>query len=393
MYLRAEQRYQAETAAARLTEILTATVPTVYGETIGAVPSIDPVADGASADGWRTTTTVAVTADAVIQTAPVVSNTIAPASTTIAPAGEAALAPAQTAIAPARDYLAPAGPRLAPARDSVAPTRDALAPASRSIAPTSDAPAPAPTPTSAARSANLASTVAALVAWTTKTGVASVRANPAYRRALQSLSLRVNPASRRALQSLVPASVLGVIAIAALIGLAGTIWPARSADGPPPGADKAQGTTAIQAAGLVPGIDGAGTASAPSPRRPAVAEEARQAGPGEQAPPAAVVKPSRQAGLAQARRTNTREPAVRPAAVTPVHTASEAQLRVTSNPPGARVTVNGIGWGQTPLTIGHLPLGTKTIRLTRDGYASEQRVVDLSADASSAVHIALRRAE
>jgi hypothetical protein len=379
MYLRAEQRYQAETAAARLTEILTATVPTVYGETIGAVPSIDPVADGASADGWRTTTTVAVTADAVIQTAPVVSNTIAPASTTIAPAGEAALAPAQTAIAPARDYLAPAGPRLAPARDSVAPTRDA--------------PAPAPTPTSAARSANLASTVAALVAWTAKTGVASVRANPAYRRALQSLSLRVNPASRRALQSLVPASVLGVIAIAALIGLAGTIWPARSADGPPPGADKAQGTTAIQAAGLVPGIDGAGTASAPSPRRPAVAEEARQAGPGEQAPPAAVVKPSRQAGLAPARRTNTREPAVRPAAVTPVHTASEAQLRVTSNPPGARVTVNGIGWGQTPLTIGHLPLGTKTIRLTRDGYASEQRVVDLSADASSAVHIALRRAE
>jgi hypothetical protein len=81
------------------------------------------------------------------------------------------------------------------------------------------------------------------------------------------------------------------------------------------------------------------------------------------------------------------------AAATPVHTASEGQLRVTSTPPGARVTVNGIGWGQTPLTIGHLPLGTKTVRVTRDGYASQQRLVDIRGDQPTAtLHLTLGRA-
>jgi hypothetical protein len=66
---------------------------------------------------------------------------------------------------------------------------------------------------------------------------------------------------------------------------------------------------------------------------------------------------------------------------------------VTSTPPGARVTINGIGWGQTPLTIGHLPLGVKTVRITREGYTSAQRTVDLRTDASSAVHVALQPVE
>jgi len=84
----------------------------------------------------------------------------------------------------------------------------------------------------------------------------------------------------------------------------------------------------------------------------------------------------------------------RPAAVTPVHTASEGQLRITSTPSGARVTVNGIGWGQTPLTLAHLPLGPKTVRVTQTGYASQERQVDLRGDSALAsVHMALRRTE
>jgi hypothetical protein len=50
---------------------------------------------------------------------------------------------------------------------------------------------------------------------------------------------------------------------------------------------------------------------------------------------------------------------------------------VISTPSGARVTVNGIGWGQTPLTIEHLPPGMKTVRVTRDGYVSQERFVDI----------------
>ena len=57
------------------------------------------------------------------------------------------------------------------------------------------------------------------------------------------------------------------------------------------------------------------------------------------------------------------------------------------------MTVNGIGWGQTPLTVGHLPLGTKTVRVSRDGYASQQRVVELrSSDAAAALNVTLPRA-
>ena len=50
---------------------------------------------------------------------------------------------------------------------------------------------------------------------------------------------------------------------------------------------------------------------------------------------------------------------------------------MTSTPAGARVTINGIGWGQTPLTIDHLPLGAKTVRITRDGYTSLERSVTI----------------
>ena len=58
---------------------------------------------------------------------------------------------------------------------------------------------------------------------------------------------------------------------------------------------------------------------------------------------------------------------------------------------GARVTINGIGWGQTPVTVKNLPLGTKTVRLTSDGYASQQRTVELGSGGAYAVHMALNR--
>ena len=60
--------------------------------------------------------------------------------------------------------------------------------------------------------------------------------------------------------------------------------------------------------------------------------------------------------------------------------ATEGELTVTSDPSGALVTVNGIGWGQTPVTIRYLPFGKKLIRATKPGYVSGQRVLDFGSD-------------
>ena len=56
---------------------------------------------------------------------------------------------------------------------------------------------------------------------------------------------------------------------------------------------------------------------------------------------------------------------------------SGTELVVTTQPEGARVTVDGFSWGVTPVTIHHLPPGDKRIRLTKEGYATEERVLRL----------------
>ena len=73
--------------------------------------------------------------------------------------------------------------------------------------------------------------------------------------------------------------------------------------------------------------------------------------------------------------------------------ASPAGLVVITQPEGARVTINGVGWGMTPLTIGigHLPPGAKRVRITKPGYRSEERVVATDPERPAAtLRIALR---
>jgi hypothetical protein len=66
-------------------------------------------------------------------------------------------------------------------------------------------------------------------------------------------------------------------------------------------------------------------------------------------------------------------------------------MTVTSTPAGARVTVDGIGWGETPVTIRHLPPGQKVVRVTKEGYVSQQQTVSVPGDRrSAAVRITLR---
>ncbi|MEO8256912.1 MAG: helix-turn-helix domain-containing protein [Acidobacteriota bacterium] len=69
-----------------------------------------------------------------------------------------------------------------------------------------------------------------------------------------------------------------------------------------------------------------------------------------------------------------------------------SELVVTTEPPGARVTVDGIGWGSSPATIRFLPAGSKRIRVIKEGYGSEERVITVSDGRRSTLGIRLRAA-
>ena len=68
------------------------------------------------------------------------------------------------------------------------------------------------------------------------------------------------------------------------------------------------------------------------------------------------------------------------------------QLVVRTEPAGARVTVNGIGWGVSPVTIGHLPPGTKHIRITKEGFASAERVLTIETGQQQTIDLQLNGA-
>jgi transcriptional regulator with XRE-family HTH domain len=65
-------------------------------------------------------------------------------------------------------------------------------------------------------------------------------------------------------------------------------------------------------------------------------------------------------------------------------------LVITSVPAGARVTVNGIGWGTTPLSIPHLPAGTQRVRLVKEQFQSEERIVHIGEERPGRLSITLK---
>lgn len=79
-------------------------------------------------------------------------------------------------------------------------------------------------------------------------------------------------------------------------------------------------------------------------------------------------------------------------AAAPVSSAAApaiTELLVTTEPSGARVTVNGIGWGTTPVAIRHLTPGAKRIRVSKDGYQAAERVLPLEQGSKQSVAIEL----
>ena len=70
--------------------------------------------------------------------------------------------------------------------------------------------------------------------------------------------------------------------------------------------------------------------------------------------------------------------------------ATEVALTITSDPPGARVVVDGIGRGATPLTIHNVNGGALRVRVIKDGFLSQERVIRVGAGRQPAtLHLAL----
>jgi cytoskeletal protein RodZ len=104
------------------------------------------------------------------------------------------------------------------------------------------------------------------------------------------------------------------------------------------------------------------------------------------APSAPAPRPTATSGV---RDVAAAAPAPAKAPATPL--ATEGRLVILSDPTGARVTVNGVGWGATPLTIQYLPLGEKRVRVTKAGYISAERTVRVDGNRPSAtVRLTLR---
>lgn len=70
--------------------------------------------------------------------------------------------------------------------------------------------------------------------------------------------------------------------------------------------------------------------------------------------------------------------------VPPAREDFEGELMITSTPPGAHVTVNGVARGETPARVRFLPPGTYTIRIIETGYRIAERRAMLSPERARA---------
>lgn len=157
-----------------------------------------------------------------------------------------------------------------------------------------------------------------------------------------------------------------IVAITIVVGLR---WsspaktPVIAASTPPASADVPALTPAPTPAPVAPPR----TAASATPRQLPVTKPSVAKAKASEVAPAAVVT----------------EAAPRPAA------AANGRLVITTTPAGAHVTVDGVGWGATPLTIRYLPGGMKRVRITMDGYASQERTVRV--DGPTTMRVVLSR--
>jgi hypothetical protein len=82
----------------------------------------------------------------------------------------------------------------------------------------------------------------------------------------------------------------------------------------------------------------------------------------------------------------TQRPAPRPR-----RTVFRGALAVTSKPTGARVSINGQSLGVTPLTVRSLPVGSRVVRLTAQGYHPWASAVRVVANQRNSVLVTMQR--
>ena len=130
--------------------------------------------------------------------------------------------------------------------------------------------------------------------------------------------------------------------------------------------DEATGTAGFEPPSApIPTVQAASAVTAVTPPPAAAAVQAAPALTPVTAPPAPVQAPPEL-------KPETSPPS--PSAdVPPAPAPAGGSIQITSEPAGAHVTVNGIQWGQTPVTIRYLEPGEKLVRLTKDGFASAER--------------------
>ena len=160
--------------------------------------------------------------------------------------------------------------------------------------------------------------------------------------------------------SLIAAIVFGV---AIGLGVATFLWN-RSAPSAP---EASSASTSPPAADAPPSAEP--QAAAP----PAKAEPAPQVNP--EPPVTQATPPPRQAATDP---TPSAAAAARPAAPAPAPAAAVGNLLVRTTPDGATVFIDGDRRGVTPLTVQKLPLGTRRVRVQRDGFTTEERQVALT---------------
>jgi cytoskeletal protein RodZ len=72
---------------------------------------------------------------------------------------------------------------------------------------------------------------------------------------------------------------------------------------------------------------------------------------------------------------------------------ADAEIVVRTVPPGAYVTVNGISWGVSPVTIRNLPPGAKRVRATKEGFAASERTFALGDGQHETLNLRLANAK
>ena len=195
-------------------------------------------------------------------------------------------------------------------------------------------------------------------------------------------AIRATAPTVRRQWTLIPAAALGAIALVAALGTALTLSPGDGAEENTPAATApAAPRSAVATQAAAPAATARPVVLDPSPaeRLPVATATSRTTSP--------TVTPRPQSTVARAA---ARTPVAAGAAA--AARALEGQIRITSTPPGARVTVDGIGRGSTPLTVSQLSFGERRIRVTQDGYASHETVVRISGDnPTRTVTVAMRR--